>query len=298
MTLLFVYDHLMDSYEFKRNFPKVKFKFLSTGRVDNYKINWSAKGLPFVCRKRPTLVPFLNKKVYGIVLELSNNDEVLIKKYIHYLPNNLLIDIEIILEVNQEELAKYSHLSDFQLENLKTNFETQIGKIIKGKTFAAETFNLILDKTYIESLLIKGGDEILKSEYFRDIKKLSENINPMFPSDKYIAEISRIANMYKLPKQYIQESLNVSKKQNLSWIESVLRNLISQYMHIIALFQQQEIGFGIIDLLWEIDPLDALVFEDYDNINHKIIVFIITLVLMLFLPILILYSVYVWCKTY
>ncbi|KAH8740902.1 hypothetical protein FG386_002448 [Cryptosporidium ryanae] len=298
MTFLFVYDHLMDYYEFKRSFPSVEFNPFAIGVIEDYHFRWEAKGIPFVCRKRPTLFSLPNKMTYGVVLRISNYELDMVKNYSKYLSNNLLINVQVQIkrEIRETKSNNNCKLKDDLFEKKLNVSENVVSNFINGVTFIAERENLILDKSFIETLLNKRKD-ILKSKYFKNIVESSKNISPIFPSDKYVENLVNIANSYSIPDEYVKE-INVYSKQRLSFVERVVRWTIIKYMSLITKINQQEVGFGIIDLLWELDPNDPLVFEDYGNINNKVLLFMIVLVLFSFFPILSIYSIYVWFKSY
>ncbi|KAK6591045.1 hypothetical protein RS030_111796 [Cryptosporidium xiaoi] len=300
MTFLFVYDHLMDLYEFKSCFPNVGFSPFGIGIIENYHFEWEVKGIPFVCRKRPTIFYSPNKLTYGLVLKISNYELGMITDYSKYLSNNQLISVEILIKKEIDEAESKTNFS-FKEASLKERLVIsenghKLNNLISGVTFIAETNNLILDKIYIRTLLNK--EEVLKSKYFRDIRELSKKISPIFPSDKYVENIVNIARSYSIPEEYINENIDTSSKQRLSLVGRIVRGTIIKYMNLVTKINQQEIGFGIIDLLWELDPSDPLVFEDYGNINNKMVLFLIVLVLFSFFPILSIYSIYVWLKSY
>lgn len=283
MVFLFTYDHLMDPYEFKQCFPNVKFKFFAIGRLDNFKINWIAKGIPFFCRARPTLIPFLNASTYGVIIEITNYEKKLISEYIKYLPNNLLINTNaVVLKLNKCEKSRKDVENILSLNSAAYISENNISFDLRVITFCTESSNTIFDNTFIDFLL-KNRSTFSNSNYLIEIKKISKKISPILPSESYINLITKIARYYQLPDFYVEENLNLSSRQKLSLFESLGRKIAIKYIYLITKFKLQELGFGIIDLLWELDPRDPLVFADYKKINKKIFL-ITTLIITLALP--------------
>ncbi|CUV04605.1 unnamed protein product [Cryptosporidium hominis] len=286
MTYLFIYDHLMDPFEFKQCFPNVEFRFFGIGRLDNFKINWIAKGLPFCCRTRPTLMPSLNTATYGVIIEINSYEKKMIREYTKYLPNNLLIETNVVIvKLNFENFGKNSQKNILFSNSGIRESKNQSSFDLKVMTFFTESSNMIFDSTFTDFLLEKQ-DDFSNYTYLIELSKSSKKISPALPSENYINLITKVAKFYKLPEVYIEENLNLSSKQRLSFFESIVRKIALKYIYLITKFQIQGIGVGIIDLLWELDPQDPLVFADYGKINKGIVFLIATFIIMLLSPIL------------
>ncbi|OII71818.1 uncharacterized protein cubi_00626 [Cryptosporidium ubiquitum] len=285
----------MDPYEFKQCFPNVEFKFFGIGRLDHFKINWIAKGIPFCCRRRPTLIPSSNTATYGIIIEITNYERKLISEYIQYLPNNLLINANaVIIKLNNFEKArKNSEKKLLSLNSTINTSENQILFSLRVITFCTESSNMIFDSTFVDFLL-KNGSAFSNSKYLSEVNKLSKKIRPTLPSENYINLVTKIARYYQLPDFYVEENLNLSSKQKLSFFESLARKIALKYIYLITKLQLQGVGFGIIDLLWELDPRDPLVFVDYGKINKRIVLFIATMMITFVSTIL--YCIIFWWK--
>ncbi|KAH8581616.1 uncharacterized protein ELE39_001746 [Cryptosporidium sp. chipmunk genotype I] len=285
MAFLFIYDHLMDPYEFKQCFPNVEFKFFGTGRLDNFKINWIAKGIPFCCRTRPTLTPASNTATYGVIVEINSYEKKLISEYIKYLPNNLLIQANaVILKSNNSGNIEKNTDENMLFFNSEIQIsENQTSYYLKVMTFCTESSNMIFDNTFTDFLLKQG--DFSNSKYLTKLNKSSRKISPTLPSENYVNLVTKVAKFYKLPDFYIEENLNLPFRQKLSFFESITRRIALKYIYFITKFHIQGAGFGVIDLLWELDPRDPLVFVDYGKINKGIAFFITTFILALLSPI-------------
>ncbi|KAF7457960.1 hypothetical protein HWI79_1526 [Cryptosporidium felis] len=277
----------MDPVEFKHCFPNVKFRFFGVGKLHNYKLFWNAKGIPFLCRKRPTLMPLSGAVTYGVIIKLTHCEKTLIREYIKFLPNNRLVEADINLynlHFKNIENDEYLHLKKSLIVDNKDLFSSnETANTVRANICCAELHNLLLDKSFLSGILKSGAKDLLHFNYFKNIDDLYLKIKPTFPSEDYVYLLRRISEDYQLPKEYIEENFSFKERQKLNRMKSLMRRVVINYMYIITLMRQQEIGLGIIDLLWELDPHDPLVFEDYGNANIRITIFIVIIVLLPFL---------------
>ncbi|OII71617.1 hypothetical protein cand_033300 [Cryptosporidium andersoni] len=296
MFVLFMYDHLMDPIEFMRYYPTIKVKSLGIARLNGYKLHWGLKGIPFVCRKRPYITPLSGSHVYGVIFQLKTGD---LEEFLDFTKSNFMnevLNITIdIVKIYDDGNIEFKDLNISQT-TLRSgmNYES---KQIKAMTITANVSNMLLDKVFIDNLLKKGGVDILKSKYFSSLRNEGTQVNYTYPSDDYIRNLTNISKKLGFPEEYIKNSIDISPTQALSFWQRILKKIFCKFIHLFSLLKLQDIAYGLLDLLWEIDPNDALVHGDYGNINIYLKIFIIVcFMFFLTLPGLITYAFYAWLR--